>query len=237
MNNYISARSLFSWGYGVRLVLTVLSLLLVLSLALVLIQSSGDAYVRADDTIAPESSSCSGDVDKLTTPWQNAVDGDWNTGVVWNDSVLGDFAVTMVENFSLPSSYSNASWKFEAYHHVEGSLIWKPMKIELWNGSSWIVLYELYDFDHVNETFSQSIAISKSLLSDKVSIRTTIMYSSHVAGAIPPSRPQRLIHYVEYFEGELIASAVPEFPSYIILPSFMIITLLAVIAYRRKHRF
>jgi len=190
--------------------------------------------VEKDGTIGLDSYTCTGDVDKLTTPWQNAVDGDWNTKLAWNNSLLGDFSVVIAENYSLPISTTNVTWEFKAYHCNNGSLISTPMKIECWNGSSWISIYGLDDQEHVNEEFTETINIPSVLISDRMTLKTTIMYSSHVAGAIPPNPPERLLHYVEYFEGKLTEPAIPEFSSLLVLPSFMIATLLIVILYNRK---
>jgi hypothetical protein len=186
------------------------SFLLISSIVLVFvpipseIQAGRVLFVVANGTINLDSYSCTGDVDKLTSPYQNAVDGDWNTKLTWNNTVLGDFSVAITENYSLHDLTSNTSWKFKAYHHREGSLIPKPMIIEFWNGSSWKELYELDDTDHTNEDFTEVLSVPKeALVNDKITIKTTLMYSSHVAGAIPPSHPERLLHYVEFFDAEL----------------------------------
>jgi hypothetical protein len=186
------------------------SLLLVSSTELVLApisgktQTSGALLVVADETIKLDSYTCTGDVDKLTSPCQNAVDGEWKTKLTWNNTLLGDFCVIITENYSLQDPTSNISWKFKAYHYREGSLIPKPMRIEFWNGSSWKELYELDDTDHTNEDFIEVLSVPKeALVKGKTAIKTTLMYSSHVAGAIPPSYPERLLHYVEFFEAEL----------------------------------
>jgi hypothetical protein len=149
---------------------------------------------------------------------------------------LGDFSVVITENYSLQDPAMDVSWRFKAYHYrPESSLIWKPMKIECWNGSSWVVIYQLDNLDHVNEEFVETINVPSVLFSDKLTIKTTIMYSSHVVGAIPPNPPEQLLHYVEYFEGELKESAIPEFPSFLFLQPLMIVALFATIIYKRKH--
>jgi len=156
-----------------------------------------------DLTLTPDAYTCTGDLDKLATPCQNAVDGDWNTKLAWNNSLIGDSSLIIAENYSLQLP-ANVSWKFKAHHYVSGgSLLPTPMKAECWNGSSWIDLYEMDDQDHVNEEFNETINIPKISVSDKITIRVTIRYSSHVAGAIPPNDPEQMLHYVEFFEGEL----------------------------------
>lgn len=219
----------------------ILSLLVVSSTVLAFVpmpsktQSSGTLLAKAGRTINLDSYTCTGDVDKLTTPWQNAVDGDWNTKIAWNNSLLGDFSVVITENYSLQDPAMNVSWRFKAYHCNRGSLIPTPMKIECWNGSSWISIYELDDQEHVNEEFTETVNIPSVLISDIMTLKTTIRYSSHVAGGIPPYSPELLLHYVEYFEGELNESAIPGFPSFLVLLSLMIVALFATIVYKRKH--
>jgi hypothetical protein len=203
--------------------------------AMIKIQTSGTMIVKADGTIRL-GCTCTGDRDKLITPWQDAFDGDWNTKLAWNNSLLGDFSITITENYSLPAPAANATWEFKAYHCNNGSLIPTPFKIECWNGSSWISLYQLDDQEHVNEEFIETINIPNTSISDKMTLKTTIMYSSHVVGAILPNPPERLLQYVEYFEGELTEQAIPELQSILlVLPLFMMATLLAVTVYRKKH--
>lgn len=220
--NALSARALFS---------TVLASVPMLSET----QRSGTILVKADGTINLDSYTCTGDIDKLTTPWQNAVDGNWNTKIAWNSLLLGDFSVVITENYSLQDPAMNVSWRFKAYHRNNGSLIPTPMKIECWNGSSWISIYELDDQEHVNEEFTETINIPRVLTSHIMTIKTTIMYSSHVVGGILPNPPEQLFHYVEYFEGELKESAIPEFPSFLFLLLLMVVALFATIVYKRKH--
>jgi hypothetical protein len=190
--------------------------------------------VEADGLIRLDSYTCTGNVDRLTTPWQNAVDGDWNTKFAWNSSLLGDFSIVIIENYSLLTSTANITWEFKAYHCNNGSLIPTPMRIECWNGSSWINIYGLDDQEHFNEQFTETINIPSVLISDRMTLKTTIMYSSHVAGGVLPNPPVRMLHYVEYFEGKLAETAIPEFSSLLVLPSFMIAMLLIVTLYNRK---
>lgn len=198
--------------------------------------TSRTIIVEADGPIRLDSYACTGNIDKLTTPWQNAVDGDWNTKLAWNNSLLGDFSVVIIENYSLSTSLANATWEFKAYHCNNGSLIPTPMRIECWNGSSWISIYGLDDQEHFNEQFTETIDIPSFLISDRMTFKTTIMYSSHVAGGVLPNPPVRMLHYVEYFEGKLAETAIPEFSSLLVLSSFMIATLLIVTLYNRKKQ-
>ncbi|HVP40565.1 MAG TPA: hypothetical protein VMS95_01260 [Candidatus Krumholzibacteriaceae bacterium] len=65
-------------------------------------------------------------------------------------------------------------------------------------------MYELDDQQHLNETFTENVSVpNEAFINDKITIKTTIRYSSHVAGGIPPNYPVRLLHYTEYYEGKL----------------------------------
>jgi hypothetical protein len=162
---------------------------------------------RLDETTAEiklNAYNCLGDLDKLTTPYNNAIDGDWDTKIAWNTSLLGDFTVSIVENYSAPTPYTNVIMEFKAYHYRAGSLMPTPMDIQFWNGSSWKEMYELDDEQHLNETFIERVGLPvEAFVDGKITIKTTVRYSSHVAGGIPPYGPIRLLHYVEYYEGKL----------------------------------
>ena len=147
---------------------------------------------------------CEGDTDRLTTPCSYAVDGDWSTKVEWNTTHLGDFEVCIIENFIVPRSSDSLKWEFKAYHKKTGSLMPTPMDISYWDGSSWKQLYALDDGDYVNEVLVETLDVPAETFSkNKISIRTTLRYSSHVVGAIPPYPPVQIWHYLEYFEGRL----------------------------------
>jgi hypothetical protein len=78
------------------------------------------------------------------------------------------------------------------------------MSIQFWNGSTWKTMYELDDEQHLNETFTENVSVpNEAFVNDKITIKTTIRYSSHVAGGILPNYPVRLLHYAEYYEGKL----------------------------------
>jgi hypothetical protein len=146
-----------------------------------------------------------GDTRQLTTPISNTVDGDWSTKAEWNTTSLGDFNIYITENYTVQSPTNHVKWEFKAYHRNTGSLMPTPMEVSYWNGSLWKQLYMLDDAEHVNEVFVQAIIIpAEAFSNNKISIRTTIRYSSHVIGALPPNPPERLWHYVEYYEGHMI---------------------------------
>ena len=145
-----------------------------------------------------------GDTGQLTTPISYAVDGDWSTKIEWNTTPLGDFSVCILENYTVQNP-NYVKWEFKAYHRNTGSLIATPMEITYWNGPSWKEIYRLDDTEHVNEVFVETLSIpAEGFLNNRISIKTTIKYSSHVVGAIPPNSPERLWQYVEYYEGNMI---------------------------------
>lgn len=148
-----------------------------------------------------------GDTDQLATPWSYVVDGDWSTKVEWNTTRLGDFKLYIIEDFIVPSSLDKLAWEFKAYHRRAGSLMPTPMEISYWDGSSWEQLYALDDENHVNEVFIETLDMPAGAFSDnKISVKTTMRYSSHVVGAIPPYPPEQLWHFIEYFEGRMICA-------------------------------
>jgi len=154
--------------------------------------------------LRPNAQTCSGDLDKLTTPYSNAFDGNWSTKITWNTSLLGDFAVNIIENYSAPTPSTSVVMEFKAHHYIAGALMPSPMDIEFWNGSSWKLVYELNDQEHVNETFTEKVGLpTEAFVNNKTTIKITLRYSSHVAGGIPPYGPIRLLEYAEYYEGEL----------------------------------
>ncbi len=162
--------------------------------------SSEDIYLEGEE-IEPDSYTCTGDIDQLTTPCSNAVDGDCSTKLEWNTTPCGDFNVYIIENFTVPSPVNSVKWGFKAYHKAD-SLMPTPMKIYYWNGSSWKQLYVLDDQDHKNEVFVETLDMPAEAFSDdEINIKTCIRYSSHVTGV---GHAQQLWHYVEYFEGKMI---------------------------------
>jgi hypothetical protein len=203
---------------------------------------------KLDETateINPDSSNCSGDLDKLTTPYSNAIDGDWNTKIAWNTSLLGDFSVIIIENYSVSTPPTDMILEFKAYHHKEiSALTPTPMDIQFWNGSSWKKMYELDGEQHVNETFTEKINVPSEAFADgKITIKTTVRYSSHVAGGILPTPPVRLLQYVEYYEGKLSTGDNNVFPIGPLLLLVPVITAAVIIGSfvflatrKKKHR-
>ena len=156
------------------------------------------------EEIEAYSYSCQGDMDQLLTPWFYSVDGDWLSKAEWNKTRLGDFVIHIIEIFSVSGSFDGLKWEFKAFHRKAGSLIPVPMAIHYWNGLSWKQLYALDDENHVNEVFVEILDMpAESYSGGEISIKTTIRYSSHLVGAIPPHTPEQLWHYAEYFEGKM----------------------------------
>lgn len=163
----------------------------------------GNTPESKEQQIARYSYVIDGDTDKLVSPVSYAVDGDWSTKIEWNTTQLGDFSVSITENFTIPNSSTELQWELKAYHHY-GGLIPTPLTFSYWNGSSWKQLYSLDDTEYTNEVFIQTLDMpSDAIQSTNVSVKTVIEYSSHTAGGVPPNPPQQLSHYVEYFEGKL----------------------------------
>jgi hypothetical protein len=156
------------------------------------------------EEIEAYSCSCEGDIAQLVTPCSHCVDDDWATKTEWNKTHLGDFEVYIIENFVVSNSFDSLKWEFKAFHRKAGSLMPVPMAIYYWNGLSWKQLYALDDENHVNEVFVEILDMpAESYSGGEISIKTTIRYSSHLVGAIPPHTPEQLWHYAEYFEGKM----------------------------------
>jgi len=161
------------------------------------------------EEIDASSYSCEGDTDQLVTPWSYCVDGDWSTKAEWNKTHGGDFEIHIIENFAVPNSFDSLKWEFKVFHKRAGALLPAPMAIHYWNGLSWKQLYILDDEDHVNQVFACILDIPTEACSgSEISIKTTLKYSSHVVGGIPPHKPEQLWHYTEYFEGKMKKASV-----------------------------
>lgn len=158
----------------------------------------------SEQEITAYSYTCVGDRDQLIASWSYAVDGDWSTKLQWNTSDLSDFSIAIIENFSIPDLAKTVKWEFKAYHERTASLMPTPMEVSFWNGSSWKILYALDDQEHVNEAFVETLNVpAESISEGKVCIQVSMKYSSHVVGGIPPSVPEQMWQYVEYYEGKL----------------------------------
>lgn len=144
-----------------------------------------------------------GDTNQLIVPASYAVDGDWSTKLEWNTAQLGDFSISITENFTIANSATELQWELKAYH-TYGGLIQAPLTVSYWNGSLWKQLYSLRDTEHGDEVFIETLNVPSDATQDnEISIRTVIEYSSHTVGGILPNPPQRSFDYAEYFEGKL----------------------------------
>ncbi|HVP40566.1 MAG TPA: hypothetical protein VMS95_01265, partial [Candidatus Krumholzibacteriaceae bacterium] len=88
---------------------------------------------KLDETnteIPPDAQNLSGNLSKLTTPYNNAIDGDWNTKIAWDTGQLGDFSVSIKQNYSVPATNTNVFMEFKAYQYRHGSLMPTPMSIQ-----------------------------------------------------------------------------------------------------------
>jgi len=167
-----------------------------------------------------------------TNTWDNSFEGNyWNDYNETGSDGIGDVPYIIGEdnkdNYPLMGMFSDFNATSE--HHVQ-TICNSTISDFQFNGTA-----ITFDVSGENETSGFCrICIPKTLMNDTFTVfvnRTQVDYD-----LLPCSNNTHNYLYFTYNHSTQEVIIIPEFPSILILPFFMIATLLAVIVYRRKHK-